>query len=52
MRLNLYFYKLDLLTWSKETKNKFSIVKERDDICITFGRHEFWVIPRYSKSFD
>ena len=51
MKLNLYFIKLDLLSWSKETKNKFSIMKERDDTVIYFGRHELWVIPRYSKSF-
>ena len=51
MQLNLYFWKIELLTWSEETKFKFSIVKEGNDVCIRFGRRELWVIPRYSKSF-
>ena len=51
MQLNLFFWKIDFLSWSDETKNRFSIEKDNDDTVITFGRHELWVIPRYSKSF-
>jgi len=49
--MNLFFFKVDWLCWSKDTRSRFSFMRERDDYCLTFGRHEIWVIPRYSTSF-
>ena len=51
MELNFLFFKLYLGSWDTSNGKKFGIDKKGNDVVVTFGRHELWVIPRSSSSF-
>ena len=52
LNLNLFFWRFELISFPKnQTDNKFYAQKEDDDYCISYGRHELWVIPRNSISY-
>jgi hypothetical protein len=50
--VNLFFCKIGVLKYSDEVKSEFGIVSENDDTVVTWGRYEFYIIPRHSKSFQ
>ena len=51
VEINLYFWKLALLSHDGEFKNNFRCYRDEQDTVIELGRFEFYIIPRNSISF-
>ena len=51
VEINLFFWKVAIIRYSKEFNNNFSCYRDGRDTVLHLGRFEFYIIPRKSVSF-